>query len=180
MMYSMEQIKNFRFINGDIGWIDENGNEVKAFKEDKMTGQTYKIKEGGELSYIYGMGFAIVKDNKYIKITEYIAIEKQKLRNIIEEIMTEYNNLRDKLILEKANGDLAKLCNLRDEFDETFDPFFDDKELRIKYDSWDDKENNPDYYISNTDLETMLDCKDLETYILYIKEQIGLLKERGL
>lgn len=63
--------------------------------------------------------------------------------------------------LIKCNGSLSKLCNLRSEFDETFDAFFDKKELRIKYDDWDYKNNYPLFEKSNMDLFHLLDETDL-------------------
>lgn len=96
----------------------------------------------------------------------------------LKQIKIKYQNTRDRGHLKEANWDLAKLCNLRDAFDTTFDYFFDDKELRLKYNAWNHEQDRPNYDVSNADLEKMLDITDLNAYILFIEYQTRLLNER--
>jgi hypothetical protein len=52
------------------------------------------------------------------------------LREKLEGLKRKYEEVIDSINILKADGSLAKLCNLRDQFDETFDSFFD--EIRTK------------------------------------------------
>ena len=60
----------------------------------------------------------------------------KELRIKIEELNKQYEELKDEINGIKAGGSLSKLYNLMNEFDETFDQFFDDEELRKKYNDW--------------------------------------------
>ena len=95
----------------------------------------------------------------------------------LTELKAKYEDLRNKINTEKANGDLGKLINLRGAFDETFDSFFDDAELRKKYDAWKDEENEPNFDISNNDLEEMLDIEDVNALCEFYRNYIGRLED---
>lgn len=88
-----------------------------------------------------------------------------------------YENLREEVNVLKASGSISKLINLRNEFDESFDAFFDDKDLRKKYDAWDEDENCINFEISNTMLEEMLDNEDIINLIAFYDNLIYELEE---
>ena len=104
-------------------------------------------------------------------------MNKKELMVTIEELKEKYNDLIDKINIKKANGDLGKLINLREEFDETFDTFFDNKELRVKYNAWDFEEDCIDLDKSNADLLELLDEEDLQQYIEFFKDYISRLED---
>ena len=64
-----------------------------------------------------------------------------KLRARLEQLKIDYIEIMDDLNVQKANGSLSKLRNLRDQFDETFDSFFDNKAIAKKYGDWDEEED---------------------------------------
>jgi hypothetical protein len=97
-------------------------------------------------------------------------IQLTQLKEKYEEVMDERNIL-------KADGSLSKLANLRGEFDETFDYFFDSKQLRKKYDAWNDEEDCINFDITNTDLEEMLKEEDLQNLVEFYKNYIGSLED---
>jgi len=84
----------------------------------------------------------------------------------LKEVKKTYEDIKDELNLKKANGDLAKLCNLRTEFDETFDLFFDGH--RNAFEEIDGEA------LSNTELERILSVEQqnelIEFYENYIEE----------
>lgn len=94
------------------------------------------------------------------------------------ELKEKYESIRDEIDTIKAGGDLGKLINLRQTFDETFDFFFDRKKLRLKYNNW-DIENDclPDNMKSNMQMEEMFDDKDLQEYIIFYEDYIGRLED---
>jgi hypothetical protein len=95
----------------------------------------------------------------------------------LTELKAKYEELKDDLILKKANGSLSKLANLRSTFDETFDSFFDRKELRIKYNAWNHEQDEPNFDLSNTDLEKLLDDTDKEALCKFYENCIGKLED---
>lgn len=104
------------------------------------------------------------------------------LQDELESLKQKYTNVLDVIHTKKADGDLAKLCNLRDEFDETFDTFFDKKELRSKYRkgftfAWNDEKNEPNFDVSNGDLEELLDTEDLCELITFYEGYIDELED---
>lgn len=102
---------------------------------------------------------------------------KENLFKEIKELDEKYFNLKDKINCEKAQGNLSKLYNLKCEFDETFDQFFDDVELRKKYNDWDYEEDCIKFEKSNDDLLEELDEEDLKKYIDFFKDYILELEE---
>ena len=96
------------------------------------------------------------------------------MKNNLTELKAKYEEVKEKIDKEKANRDLGKLVNLRQKFDETFDNFFDDEDLRKKYNAWNNEENEPNFDISNRDLEEMLSAEDVtalcDFYTNYIEE----------
>lgn len=88
-----------------------------------------------------------------------------------------YEKLIDVMNHEKAQGSLSKLFNLRQTFDETFDQFFDNEDLRKKYDDWDYEEDCIKMEKSNSDLLEELDEEDLKSYIEFYENYIGELED---
>lgn len=82
-------------------------------------------------------------------------------------LQKQYDEVRDELNNIKANGSLSKLINLRTAFDESFDSFFDRKELRIKYGAWDIENDCPDFNFTNSMLIKKLSSSDLYELILF-------------
>lgn len=100
------------------------------------------------------------------------------MRTKLTELNARYNEIVEEINTTKAAGDLSKLCNLRSEFDETFDTFFDRKELRLKYNGWDLEEDVADFNAeSNTSLEEKLDDEDLKDLITFYENYIGRLED---
>ena len=102
---------------------------------------------------------------------------KKELMSQVEILNTQYEELMDQINHEKAKGDLGKLYNLKTKFDETFDQFFDNEELRKKYNDWDYEENCMKLEKSNRDLLEELDEEDLKEYIEFYKGYIEQLEE---
>ena len=100
---------------------------------------------------------------------------KKELMLKVNDLMKLYEDTKEEINKIKANGNLSKLINLTEEFDETFDTFFDNEELRRKYNSWSDDEINLD--VTNNDLLKMLDEKDLNRYIDFLENYIEELKD---
>lgn len=101
----------------------------------------------------------------------------KELRIKIEELNKQYEELKDEINGIKAGGSLSKLYNLTNEFDETFDQFFDDEELRKKYNDWDYEEECIKFDKGNSELLEELDNEDLENYINFFENYIGQLKD---
>lgn len=101
----------------------------------------------------------------------------KETNNRIEELNVEYEEVKERINVIKADGNLSKLYNLRNEFDEAFDKFFDNEELRKKYNDWNHEENEILFEKSNSDLLNELDAGDLESYIEFYKNYIGQLKD---
>lgn len=99
------------------------------------------------------------------------------LRKKIEELQKEYFNLKDEINLEKASGSLSTLCNLRNQFDETFDAFFDQEEIRKKYNDWSYEDDCILFEKSNDDLLEALDEEDLKAYIEFFEGYLGDLND---
>lgn len=145
-----------------------------------------------EKGNIYGIELVVDTEKKH---ASYIFIIESELRGdirngiyiddsytvalttLIENTMTKYENIRDEIFLVRSAGDLAKLCNYRTEFDETFDYFFDDADLRKKYKAWDYEENCINTDITNSSLAEMLDDSDKLKYLEYIEKRIDDLQE---
>lgn len=89
-----------------------------------------------------------------------------KLREKLEQVKLQYDEAREDYFLKKYGHNMQTLMKLN-EFDESFDEFFNEN-LQKKY--------NPDYsernYLSNTDLEEILDDKDLKRLIEFYEEKI--------
>ena len=103
----------------------------------------------------------------------------KELRIKVEELNKQYEELKDEINGIKAGGSLSKLCNLMSEFDETFDQFFDDVELRKKYNDYDFEEEYIKFEKGNSELLEELDHEDLENYIGELKDELmNLERER--
>lgn len=100
-------------------------------------------------------------------------MNKESLRKEIKSLNQQYEDIKEKIYLEKANGNLSKLYNLRNEFDETFDQFFDDKDLRKKYKDWDYEEYCIKFEKTAEDLLKEFDKEDLNKYIEFFKNYIS-------
>lgn len=96
---------------------------------------------------------------------------------MLEELNKKYEELMDAINQEKAQGNLSKLLNLKRTFDETFDQFFDNEDLRKKYDDYDYENEEILFEKSNVDLLKELDAEDLKDYIEFYKNYIGQLED---
>lgn len=96
----------------------------------------------------------------------------------LEKLKSTYENVIDEIRIQQANGDLGKLVMLRGEFDTTFDSFFDDEELRRRYNAWNTEEDIIDINILNADLEEKLNNEDLEKLIKFYENYIGELSDK--
>lgn len=99
------------------------------------------------------------------------------LREKLVELKNKYIDVLDEINVIKADGDLAKLCNLRNQFDETFDAFFDNEEIAKKYGDWNDEEDRRSFDKSNGDIEEELDQQDLKELIKFYEGYIGDLED---
>lgn len=86
----------------------------------------------------------------------------------IENLMKVYDELRFEINIEKANRDLSKLINLQNEFDERFDYFFDDIDLRKKYNDYDYKNKCIKFEKTTNDLLKLFDEEDLKKYVDFL------------
>ena len=100
------------------------------------------------------------------------------LREKLEGLKRKYEEVVDEINVLKADGNLAKLCNLRDAFDETFDYFFDNKEIAQKYSDWDEEDGKRLLDKSNGDIEEELDEQDLKELITFYENYIGELEDQ--
>ena len=101
----------------------------------------------------------------------------KNLKTKLTQLKEKYELLMDEKNILKADGSLSKLANLRSEFDETFDYFFDNEQLRRKYDAWNDEEDCINFDITNTDLEEMLKEEDLKSLVEFYENSIGSLED---
>lgn len=108
---------------------------------------------------------------------EETEIKRKELLEILDGLKVKYDDIIDEINILKADGSLSKLCNLRDTFDETFDQFFDDKELRIKYDDWNFETDSIAFNLCNRELEELLDNADLQGLISFYEGYIGRLED---
>lgn len=116
-----------------------------------------------------------------INVAEYLGVSIEELYKIkgavemreeIKGLDVKYERIIEKLNTAKADGNMSALYNLRTAFDESFDEFFDDEDLRRKYGGWDEEEQQPLFNETNTSLLEMLDDEDLEDYIDFYEELI--------
>lgn len=99
------------------------------------------------------------------------------LREKLEGLKRKYEEVLDKINVLKADGNLAKLCNLRDQFDETFDSFFDEEIISAKYD-WDEENERRANEKSNSEIEKELDELELLELITFYENYIGELEDQ--
>lgn len=103
---------------------------------------------------------------------------KDELRKEIEKLQERYSSLADDICVEKAEGSLDKLYNLREETDRTFDIFFDSEDIRKKYNDYYDVENECSLFDkSNKELVNEFDEKDLKDYAEFLQSCIKDKKE---
>lgn len=88
----------------------------------------------------------------------------------IENLMGIYEKLRHQINIEKADGNLSRLVNLEMEFDERFDYFFDDVDLRKKYNDYDYKNKCIKLDKTMDDLLQELDQEDLKKYVDFLHD----------
>ena len=100
------------------------------------------------------------------------------LKEKLEGLKRKYEAVIDEINTLKADGDLAKLCNLRNTFDETFDSFFDDEAIAQKYGDWDEEEERRKLDKSNGDIEEELDEQDLIELVKFYENYIGELEDQ--
>ena len=99
------------------------------------------------------------------------------LREKLEGLKQKYEEVMDAINVLKADGNLGKLCNLRNRFDETFDTFFDSEEIASKYD-WDKEEERRLNDKSNKEIEEELDEQDLAKLVKFYENYIGELEDQ--
>jgi hypothetical protein len=107
-------------------------------------------------------------------------VKMEKTSALMEKVLNlneKYEELMDATNQEKAQGMLSKLFDLKRTFDETFDHFFDNENLRKKYDDWDYEEDCIRMEKSNNDLLKELDEKDLKSYIDFYENYISELED---
>lgn len=100
-----------------------------------------------------------------------------QLKVRLEGLKKKYEAVMDAINILKADGDLAKLRNLRDIFDETFDSFFDDEAIAKKYGDWDGEEERRLCDKSNGDIEEELDEQNLSELVKFYENYIGELTD---
>ena len=105
-------------------------------------------------------------------------MKKEMLRKEIEGLNDRYEEIKEEINSEKAQGNLSKLYNLRNEFDTNFDYFFDDKDLRKKYNDWNYEAESIMFEKSNRDLLEELDEEDLKSYIEFYNNYISQLEDK--
>lgn len=88
------------------------------------------------------------------------------LREKLKGLKRKYIDILDEINVIKADGDTAKLLNLREQFDETFDTFFDSEEIAKKYD-WDSEEEKRALNKTNKEIEAELKDEDIEELIKF-------------
>lgn len=89
----------------------------------------------------------------------------------LETVKKIYIEVQDMKFGIEANGNLSKLYNLRKEFDETFDSFFDEQ-LMKKYNNWNEEEDCIGD-LCNSEVEDMLDEHDTQKLVDFYQEQIS-------
>lgn len=159
------------------------------YGELKNTIETMLKENKSEMQVLIGYDNEEEKDfitKNYAVISEssdsegnFLAIRNTENLTIkLSELKQKYVDVLDDIHTEKADGNLAKLCNLRDKFDETFDTFFDREELRVKYtNAWNSENDEPNFDISNGDLEEMLNSEDLQELITFYEGYISDLED---
>jgi hypothetical protein len=98
------------------------------------------------------------------------------LRKRLEQLKIDYIEVIDDLNVQKANGSLSELCNLRTAFDVTFDAFFDSEDIARKYD-WNQEEDGRAFVLSNDDIEQLLNDEELQSLIDFYENYIGRLED---
>jgi hypothetical protein len=69
------------------------------------------------------------------------------------------------------------MYSVREKFDETFDQFFDEKEIRQKYNDWNEEDDCPKFEKTNNDIEQLLDKEDMSKFINFYENYISELKD---
>lgn len=102
----------------------------------------------------------------------------ENLRKEVEKLKEKYLELMSEINLKKANGNLGQLFSLNEEFDETFDLFFDQVELRKKYKDYNYELEIISFEKTNEELLKELDEEDLKLYIDFFMKYIKELEEK--
>jgi thymidylate kinase len=92
-----------------------------------------------------------------------------KMNQFKKELETkkeEYLEVHHDFCVRRCKGNLSKLCNLKDKFDETFDHFFDNVREKYQEEEW----------LSNIELEEKLNEEDLIDLIEFYTQYIVYLK----
>jgi len=101
----------------------------------------------------------------------------KNLRNELEVLKGKYTKLRDEKIEILADSNMSKLMNLLNEFDDTFDTFFDQEDLRKKYNDYDFENEEIIFEKGQITLEEQLDDIDLQQLIICYENSIGILQD---
>jgi hypothetical protein len=99
------------------------------------------------------------------------------LKEKIDLLMLKYEDVREKEYFMRHFDNLANRVNYSCEFDETFDLFYDNKELRLKYNAWDIEQDCIDFDVTNTDLRSLLDEEDQTKLAEFIENRIGYMQD---
>lgn len=93
--------------------------------------------------------------------------------NDFELLLKMSEELSDRAYVQEADGNLSKLCNLREQNDILVDDeFFDGEDIAEKYD-WNYEAECRAYEKSNAEIRSMLDENDKKAYIEYMRDCIG-------
>lgn len=112
-----------------------------------------------------------MKNVEEMTIDEMYGVSKET--DDIDLLIKISEELSDRAYIEEANGNLAKLCNLRTQNDVLInDEFFDSEDIAEKYD-WDYENDCRAYNKSNTEIRDMLDENDKKAYVDYLRDCIG-------
>jgi len=99
------------------------------------------------------------------------------LRIKIDMLKEEFKRLREDKIEIKVDGNINKLMELNNEFNDTEDNFFDQEDLRKKYNDYDFENEEILLKKSNEELENELDKEDLEQFIKFYENSISILQD---
>jgi len=99
------------------------------------------------------------------------------LRIKIDMLKEEFKSLREDKIEIKVDGNINKLMELNNEFNDTEDNFFDQEDLRKKYNDYDFENEEILLKKSNEEIENELDKEDLEQFIKFYENSISILQD---
>ena len=99
------------------------------------------------------------------------------LRIKIDMLKEEFKSLREDKIEIKVDGNINKLMELNNEFNDTEDNFFDQEDLRKKYNDYDFENEEIIFEKGQITLEEQLDDIDLQQLIICYENSISILQD---